>query len=70
MAIDVERLTTNFSGLSLSLRYPSAATTRVYSSPSGTPISLTKAKRSASGSIAKPASALFFITASHKSVKF
>ena len=69
IASDVDKFTTSFSVFSISSKYPSAAITNVYSSPKGMPFSSTKAKRSASGSIANPASALCFFTALHKSTK-
>ena len=70
IANDVDRLTTNFSFLFVSFRYPSAARTSVYSSPRGSPSSFTTAKRSASGSIAKPASAPCFTTISPSNLRF
>ena len=69
-ARDVERFTTKISFFLVSFKYPSAAKTREYSSPSGIPFSLTTASRSASGSTAKPASALWLVTAWHRSDKF
>ena len=62
-ARDVERLTTKFSFFPVSFKYPSAARTSVYSSPNASPFSFTTANLSASGSTAKPASALWLVTA-------
>jgi phosphomannomutase len=61
-AMLVERFTTNVSDVPIFFIYPSAANTNVYSSPNGTPFSETTARRSASGSTAKPTSALLAIT--------
>ena len=69
-AKEEERLRTKFSLCFISLRYPSAAKTIVYSSPKGSPVSLTIANLSASGSTAKPTSARCLFTIFLRSIKF